>query len=286
MSKPCNNCNKDNNDNCCSDSDLKQDITAGYAKLCEYADKLIREKRFGHKCEEDICGKVEKLTGLIEVLESENKKRLQGHQPCLNCNSLQTLREQIISIVGVNCGLGYTDCEIDESGKEEWTLNNPRCASFEDWEKASYWFCDKLDLRLKIPAEEVCNLTLALKKEIISADILLVAKVIDQVNKLELKVSRSIDECKIDFKLLHSKVECNLDLKTYIKLIENNISFDLIRTVYENNLELKLSTEDVPQIKTPLGDFAICDISPDMDSAKEFGINPTKTIEDLMGDYN
>ena len=281
MSKPCD-CNTNNNNNCCPDADLQQDLISGYTKLCELGDKLIREKRYGHKCEEDICEKTEELTGIIETLESETKKRLQGVQTCLNCTALQSLRERLTSITGINCGLGYTVCDVDESEKEAWVIKNPRCASYEDWQAASYWFCRELKLDTTLEVEKVCNITLAITKDVICDVVLLAVNTALESKKLDLRVKRSVDECKIDFKLLHTEVDCNLTLKTYLELIDHNISFDVIRTVYENNLELKVDRKEV-KLVTLLGDFALEELELDTSC---LGIEELEKIkEKLSCDY-
>lgn len=237
--------NSDSNHNrCCSEGDIEgieETLVSAYTKLCELGDKLIREKRFGHKCEEDICEKVEELTTLTETLETEQKKRLQGVQTCLDCTGLQSLTEQITSITGINCGLGYELCEVDDTGRESWILKNPNCVSYEDWESASYWLCRELKLDTSLETEKITNLTLAITKDVICDTVLVAVNEVLAAKEFNLKINRTTEECKIDFKLLHSEIEsCNLDLKTYLQLIDHKVSFDIIKTVYENNLELKV----------------------------------------------
>lgn len=272
----------------CEIKDNTNTLNSIYLKSCEYADKYIRQKKYGYECESNFIEKCKKLNSYLNILEKENIKSLLGSKGCLSCESLQSLIEKVIGITGKNCEGGFTTIDIDESEKDQWVLDNFKCVSYEDWEKASYKYCDDLELKLYIEPEEVCKLTLDIKSNVIKADIFLAAKAFGNVKKYNLKLNRTEEECKLDFKLLHSKVKCDIDLKTYIDLIECNLSFDIIRTVYENNLELKVKTiknkKDV-YLKTALVEIPFDTLYTSVENIERKVGETKQTLENLLSDY-
>jgi len=246
------------------------------SRLCDLADKELRFKKYREKCEEDIDEKVSEITTVIETLESDLKQRnIKGDITlCLDNEAIQCLIEKGKGLSGVNCKPYIPKLiQTNEDNLEEWTLKNPRCVSYQDWQKASYYFCDDVDLKLSIPKEDICDLVLELITESISCDIILAAKVFkEEKKKIDLKLSVDKQQCKVEFKLLHEKIpNCNIDLKTYIELTECNVTFDVIRTVYEhNNLELKVHKGTV-MLKTPLNKYPLEQLSnADIDSIKKY----------------
>lgn len=115
---------------------------------------------------------------------------------------------------------------------------------------------------------------------------------------LDLKISRTEEECKIDFEILSEEVPCDLDLKTYKTLVANNFSYDIIRNVYENGCTLELNDSAEIAIVTPLRKYQIEDLNfngiPDIHALKALNVDindskyikdPNKFIDKLTQDY-
>jgi len=257
------------------------------SKLCDLGEDEINYKRLRIRCE-DPENKVEEATSYIDVLQQVMKEKSLGLQPCLNDEDIQCIIEKSIALTGSNCGPAPNSyVQVDESQLEEWVLRNPRCVSYQDWERASYYFCDNLEIKLDITPEEMCNLVLEIQTKSIDPNVLLVAEVYSEVCDLNLKLdSKSDVDCKVEFKLLHEKLDCDIDLKTYIELIECNISFDLIKTVYENKLKLYTTVDKEGNkeviLKTSLNEYPLKSLSL---KTELLDIPPNINKNKLMSEY-
>lgn len=102
---------------------------------------------------------------------------------------------------------------------------------------------------------------------------------------LGLKITRTEQECKIDYDLLLEKHNCNLKYRTYLKLIKCNISFNLINEALSSGLNLSVRS-NTPYLTTPMGEYELCQLTPEnINYLTELGKKVTITKQDILIDY-
>lgn len=239
--------------------------------------------------ESSLKDKISKLNTYYKILNRLKDQSLSGYEICLDKESLQCLIEKIIRIIGKNCVPELKDYCIDKSREDEWVVKNPYCRSYEDWEKWSKFLCEKLHLNISSETEKLTSLILEITQETITPNVLLAISAYTEVREnLNLKISRSDDEIKLDFKLLLEKIpSCNLNLNIYQEMIKNHkLSFDIVKTIYDEGLSLELTKQNV-ELKTPVNVYNLSQLSGEINPSylKKFGMKTTLNKQDLLQDY-
>ncbi len=115
---------------------------------------------------------------------------------------------------------------------------------------------------------------------------------------LDLKISRTPEECDIDFEILAEETTIDFDLSTYKFLIANNMSYDVIRTVYENGCTLELNNSAEVMLVTQMRKYKVKELDfngiPDIAKLKKLDVDisdskylkdPNKFIAKHTQDY-
>lgn len=241
------------------------------------------------ECESSFEEKSDKLFTYDRILEKVKEQTLSGNEVCLDRYSLQCLIEKVTNIIGKNCMVELCNYDIDTSREEEWVMKYPFCRTYEDWEKWAKYFAGKLNLELKSDTEQLNNIILEVTRETISPNVLLAISAYTEVrDNLNVEVSRSDEQIRLDFEILMEKVSgFDLDLKIYSELIKNHkLSFDIVKTVYDEGLRLN-SDSGGCYLVTPLSSYNLNQLSGDIDPSylSRFGMTTTINRKDLLQDY-
>lgn len=257
-------------------------------KVAELSEEFIKELCFGYSCDSDSVTKINKILNYLKVLEEDEKAKSLGFTSCITPEAYECLEEQLRSIIGFpksKC----SDVEVDESNLDNWEMKNPYCVSYECWNKWSR--ITARDLELNVSVETTKNdLVVELASEVITPDVILCASVVCEANKLDYKVTRTIEESKLDYNLLLEKIDCDLTLDAYLDLIDNKFTYDIIRTIYENNLSIEVNAEKDNkqiQIKSSISKYDLKELDINLKLVQDkFGYSTTIKKTDLLTDFN
>lgn len=276
--------------------DIRQERLIIKNKLLELSHLKSKILRNGYKDDSNLDIKIDKLLTYDNVLNyvffqlfySYNNDTCEIDYDCINFKSLQSLIEKIHHLTGINCKISYLDYHINDSKLEDWILRNPRCISYESWNK---WAKLKSkELRIELSSEITFQkLMLELSLKTITNEILVVSKVYSDVNELDIKLARKEeDQLLLELNLLLEKVPtADIDLSLYRKLYDNNISFDLVREIYENNLELKVEenrTDSKVMLKTSMHTYPLEDIKTNL-PIEELSLELRQKYINLISNY-
>jgi hypothetical protein len=252
--------------NCCKDKECcSEHDTAGLIDIllisATHSYKLgvedIRSKYYGFECTPGLNKELIELETYTDVLKKEYKKLQEGSKTCLDCESVQLLKEKILSITGKSCKPLCDYIHIDTSGEDEWIANNKYCISYNSYDKWAKICLDNIDISLTSETQTQ-NIVLELYVESVTTDILLGLSAVEYAKEANLVVERNDKETtKIDFELLVERhPNSNIDLKMYRKLVDKGLSFDVVSSVLNKDLELKIIADKVV-LKTAVDVYAI-----------------------------
>lgn len=260
--------------------------------LCRLSETIKNELQWGHKCKGNEHEVFTKLDCYKQALSRYLEKSIRGAKHCLSSEKIQYIIEKVKDIIPKeSCPSCREDIQIDPSLENNWIKLNPYCVSYDKWNKYAKVVARDLNLSLTVE-EDICNFALELSKKVIPCEILLAAEAFRKADcELGLKISRTEEECKLDWKLLIEQVpSCDLDLKSYLTLSkECNLSFDIIKEVYDCNLCLTTQTdEDTNQcvyLKTPLGEYELVELAATEDQLLKNNYSPKTILNKYLADY-
>lgn len=223
-------------------------------KMCTISKSYVYELKNAYSTDKDCRNnkdkKLDKLNNYLDKIDELKKQMIIGSHLCLDNEGLSKFFEKIEGVIGKSCKSEFLDYIYDDSMEFKWLAENPLCVSYEEWNK---WAKLKvIEWELDVTTEEhKNNLLIELYAESVDPSIMLFARVIDEVNNLDINVSsKSEEELKYELDLLVRSLpqEGNLDIQLYTKLHNNNISIDIIREIYNKGLELDVVTKEGKEI--------------------------------------
>lgn len=261
-------------------------------KISQFSEKYLfqLENRYdlNEDCSFDDFYKIKKLNVYLDILNKLKEQKFQGSGYCIDESEYNLLVEKIIDITGKECKNLLDSIYIDNSKEDIWAFKNPFCRSYESWEKWSKFFCGQLQMELTLEEEKIPELMLEISREIISPNVLLAITAQKEVKNLNLEISRTVEESKLDFQLLIEELdECDLVETQYVDLVQvQGLSYDMIKVIYESGLSLVTDDKEV-YLKTPMNTYKISDLSGkiNLKYLEKFGIKPTITKDKLLEDY-
>ena len=217
-----------------------------------------------------------------------------------SCYSKKELSDykQLIDSLTFDCAEARKEVLVDSSKKEDWEINNPMCVNRKLWERLAYKICKNYGITLNI--EKVnktcpdpnlvitkkdleCNISMDIVTKNLECDILTSIYIVKKACNDGFEVTRSLDECKLDYKLLNEKhPELNLSFKDYYYLVGKKFTFDAIDTIYCNRASLLLSDNSI-YIKSPFNTYDLNSI--DLDKLLISKLNGPKLVIQLLKDY-
>lgn len=221
-----------------------------------------------------------------QLLEEEIFNQARGFKPCLKDKELECLKDHILSLTGKLCNTSnYRDLNIDSSNKNKWISKHPQCVVYDDWERWSYYLCNRIGIKLEVQTK-ICDFTLELTRKIIPCDILIYIQAVKKSCDLGIKLDLDKDRCKAELNILVSEHKCDLSLKTYIELKKCNVTFDMVKKVYGCNLKLNVDSKLKPTLVTPLAEYELECITPsDLAPLLEIEQTPSISVEDILKNY-
>lgn len=242
----------------------------------------IKTLRYG---EQYIYESYSNLLKLLNIVEEEYNNKKRGFKECLSSKEISLIKDKIMKMVGnLYSGNRYRDNPFNDAGRNLWISKHPTCVSYQDWEKWSYYLCDRLNINFEIK-RVTCDFTLELTRKIIPCNILVYIQAHKQACNLGIKLDVEKERCKAELKILKDESKCDLSLKTYIDLKKCNISFDMVKEVYSCGLKLKTQAEKVTLV-TDLNEYALDCINPQsLQPLAELNQHPTVNIQDILNNY-
>jgi len=212
--------------------------------------QILREIYQGvkHQLSEVASGRSKFFFWNLGCLDIELEKRLH-----LAKTVLRDL--EIRSSLSIDCCLSEEEIELfvsnfvslreevkaakaDRSKYNEWVAFNPRCVSFETWERLNYIIFDRLDLHLDVEEDIKCKLALDLALENITAG------TAGAICNLDFSVDVTEHTCKQALSiLLEEYPDCNLDFKTVAKALECGLSIEGMKSILHDGCQIKLNTD-------------------------------------------
>lgn len=179
------------------------------------------------------------ITALSQVYTKHKSYQKQGLK-CLDEDTLNQLLFQINKLT-FSCKSTKNSAQEDTSNFENWIKHNPRCVSFESWERYSYILFNAINIDFKVE-EKKCNLAFDIASNKIDCNLLTSISVILKDCNLSAQLTAKKEECKLIIDAVSSKhPSCKLDVKTVNKALSCGINSDFIMSVYESNCKLKLT---------------------------------------------
>lgn len=244
---------------CCDDptyrgvTDLLYTIKSEVSML---GNNVMENLWYGRK--EGDTGRIRMLRVYHGAMERIRYALKHGGELCLNCDQVQTLTEGIRKVIRRNCD-GNTSIGLDKDSSKiaEWSAKNPFCIAYEDWERAMYAICGKIQFDLRIvDVKKACSISYNLIKKNISCDIF-----VDIVKKAKnckikyniLATEKDCDiryagiltkkECKTKYTALLKERDCALKFHDYVNVINCGVGTDLVRSIYDCGLSVKFCRE-------------------------------------------
>lgn len=261
--------NSTNTNKCCSAGveDIERSLILIGAKTSELTTLQTTNLYTGYECKEceDINSDLDKLALYSTTLEEEHRRIINTGKGCIECDNLQKIIEKVVGLTGNSCSDVYSNHTEDVSGQNEWIINNNRCYSVNEWERASFDYCRnlRLDISAEYTTDELCNLSLEIEQGNISKELTLMAKAYTKAKELDLELSKEVKSSDV-----------KLDL--HRELLERNVSINLIREAERLGVRLKIERDEVC-IET---DLITCKL-------EKLAAEPkcNLTLEKLMSDY-
>lgn len=181
----------------------------------------------------------------------------------LSCYSKEELHqyEQLVNSLIFDCKESKDLIQVDDSNFDKWAKENPNCVGLDLWERIAKQICidykitlnvSRIDTTCPLPNLNItlkdltCNVGLEISRNIICPEVLTVISVNKYLCKTDFKITRTIDECTIDYKLLTEKYPfLNLTKKEYFRLVEDKFSYKMVDCIYENNLKLQINNNKI-----------------------------------------
>lgn len=216
---------------------------------------------------------------------------------CYNDKQLQCYKE-LVNRLTFDCSVSRKPVLVDDSFRENWERSNPNCVSRKLWERIAYKICK--DYGLDIVVEKViedcpipninitkldieCNISMEIVKNIIPCDVITSISIQKLACNENFEISRSLDECNVDYKLLSKKfLDFNLSKKDYFYLVDNKFTYDCLDTIYSNNLSLYIKDQSI-YLKSPYNTYDISTLEAKKIVAKAY--SGPKLVIQLLKDY-
>lgn len=248
-------------------SDLLYTVKDEIAMLGRY---ILDNMWFGKPLAEVVESKILKLQVFHDQLTKIRQAlRYQGVL-CLSCDQVHKLCEGIRRTLTRRCdgneAMGLT---MDESNRIAWSVKNPICIGYEDWEEAMYMIAKKIGFDLvRVDKGDACKISFALTKKSIGCEVF--AEVTKMAKDCVIKYDILADEkscnikyagiltkkeCKIKYKELVKASNCKIEFHNYANILNCGVSADLVKKVYDCGLSLGFSkTEGCPILVTSGGE--------------------------------
>jgi len=265
--------------NVCFDIDSKflQDVLyAGNIKLSENASNKVFFEENGYVNEVLCKDEEQKLIKCLQLIDKHlSIIKDKDYINCICTDDILILIDRILSIADISCCKDNARCDLitEDSGYDEWVLNNPYCQVFESWEASYYRICSKVEFG-KVSfidnSKTIYNISVLPINE--KCDILSAVKVqLESCKNIELDYKANLDQCKIDYNIIVSNHNCNLGFESYVDLIECGIKHETIVKMISCGLKFKANvSKRTCDIETNTGiTLQMCDMTSIADVSEE-----------------
>ena len=103
-------------------------------KVSQYYDNYLCKKYWGYAC--NNVYDIEALLTYKYSIHRFYRDLVEGNQTCLCPEDIQRLIEKVLDLVDIGCCTSDKRCDIiiDDSNLDFWTLTNPSCVAYYEWE--------------------------------------------------------------------------------------------------------------------------------------------------------
>jgi hypothetical protein len=229
------------------------------------------------------------LTKNIELLEKYLiYNKIEDFQKCLCDNDISQLIDNILGIADISCCLSSDreDLIIDESGYEQWAIQNPNCLVYDSWEAAFLGICTKFNLEkvfFKEDAKVLYQLSIA---NIPNKCNLIFAINVQNDTKIGCDLNYNVivsteQDCKLEYEAMISQIKCDLTFKTYVDIRKCGVKAEAITELVKCGLKIEpnVARNSCDIIIDPSTKITLCDYKFNIDSKN---IN-CKIASDILG---
>lgn len=185
------------------------------------------------------------LLEILPALESAYTTLVNGAKSCLGESGIQRVKEKALKIVG-GCGYhsGGSDIIIDRSKRNEWIVENPGAALFEEWEYGAKSISQEVNVLVEKRHTDIeayfnimaSNITPELPQYLPSV----------YLAQRESVVSSSIKDVhkyEAEFKIIAKHKTCDFGLGTYVKLLKCHLDFNVTNEILKCGMQLRYNTK-------------------------------------------
>ena len=221
---------------------------AAYAGMVKLSDNSILKNAFLKQgyIKGVLCKDTElDLTRNVEILNKYIS--IQSESMCLCPDEVLQVVDNILRVADINCcnSSERADLIIDESGYNEWVIQNPDCVVYESWEAAYMGICTQFSFG-EVFLQEDPKLIYEIAVTPIENKCDLIYAISEQNNNCEIKADVNISEvesCKIQYEALVKNIQCDLSFDSYVKIIDCGIKPEVVSKLVECGFKLEANIE-------------------------------------------
>lgn len=223
-----------------------RNIQQTHCPECKYPFDLTQMSlSISRKINKEAAGFIRELRYAYPNTNKVNLKRLhlyqwfinsiksgRNYEDCMEECDVQAILENINKeFPMISHNICRDDLIIDETNKDFWNSNNPRCVSRYSWEKLKYLYCD-LEYHIDAAVQQ-CDLGFT--------------------------PTLDIKDCQLSYNSLIEAYDCSLSFKDYTDLLNCNLSHDAINYIYSCGLTITPGTT-IKNCEIRTGDGTLLDL--------------------------
>lgn len=227
-------------------------------KLSEYSGQYLYNVKYFKACNNNPGEDFQTLSLYLDALERRYLTLYYGAEPCPITPKVQSLIEDTLDLTGTKSIETRVDLVIDTSGQEAWTLNNPYCVAYEDWESIMYIRCEPLIFEVET-VEQLCSHVI---KCDLSFDFNIFLTTLEECeSRFDIVLAnKSDEECLIQYQVLKKKIpDCTISFESFGALQKCGIDFTAIDKLWECGIQIDVNLDTgCPEITYDLLTIPVC----------------------------
>ena len=191
------------------------------------------------------------LTKNIELLEKYLiYNKIEDFQKCLCDNDISQLIDNILGIADISCcsSSDREDLIIDESGYEQWAIENPNCLVYDSWEAAFLGICTKFSLEEVFFKEDPKIIYELSATNIPNKCNLIFAISVQNDTKIGCDLNYNVivseeKDCKLEYDLMVSQTKCDLSFEVFTEIRKCGVKAEAIIELVKCGLKITPNVE-------------------------------------------
>lgn len=260
--------------------------------------ELEKRQHYGVGCSEKVLyDQIDEVNSLYESVERWmlRYKRFPEHEEleeCCPCSLKDRQLEANIKQLGEKIKLSKVNDYFEKVTVDEYyILKNPKCNSYEDYERAAKRYCYEIGVEVK-RQDQVCNFTLDIVRSTIPCELIYSLGVVQKACNLGYSVMSTAAQCKAQWQILVTEDNCDIPFNIYSKAVNKGITYDIVKDIYNSNLSLTTNDDGRLVLKGGTANYLLEDfdfsnfITSNPDLYDKFHTEPLVLVEKILADYD